>query len=138
MDDLDHRLIAELRVNARATVPTLAKLLGVARGTVQTRMDRLIANGVIAGFTVRLKDHDATDRIRGIMMIELEGRNVKGVVASLRKNPGFAALHTTNGLWDLIAEIDVPSMAEFNRLLTGIRIMEGISKSETHLLLGPA
>lgn len=138
MDDLDHRLIAELRVNARATIPTLAKLLGVARGTVQSRMDKLIANGTIAGFTVRLKDHETADRIRGVMMIELEGRNVKGAVAALRKNPGFAAMHTTNGLWDLIAEIEVPSMAEFNRLLTGIRVMEGISKSETHLFLGPA
>lgn len=138
MDDLDHRLIAELRVNARATVPTLAKLLGVARGTVQTRMDRLIANGTIAGFTVRLKNHDASDRIRGVMMIELEGRNLKGAVATLRKNPGFAAVHTTNGLWDLIAEIDVPNMSEFNRLVTGVRVMDGIQKSETHLFLGPA
>jgi len=138
MDDLDHRLIAELRVNARATIPTLAKLLGVARGTVHARMDKLVANGIIAGFTVRLKDHDAGDRIRGVMMIELEGRNVRGTVAALRKNPGFATLHTTNGLWDLIAEIEVPDMAEFNRLLTGIRVMGGISKSETHLFLGPA
>jgi DNA-binding Lrp family transcriptional regulator len=138
MDDLDHRLIAELRVNARSTIPTLAKLLGVARGTVQTRMDRLIANGTIAGFTVRLKEHASTDQIRGIMMIELAGRNVKGITVALRKNPGFAAVHTTNGLWDLIAEIEVPNMGEFNRLLTSIRVMEGIEKSETHLFLGPA
>ena len=138
MDDLDHRLIAELRVNARSTIPTLAKLLGVARGTVQTRMDRLIANGTIAGFTVRLKEHASADQIRGVMMIELEGRNLKGAVAALRKNPGFAAVHTTNGLWDLIAEIEVPNMSEFNRLVTGIRVMEGIAKSETLLFLGPA
>ncbi|HEV2675634.1 MAG TPA: Lrp/AsnC family transcriptional regulator [Aliidongia sp.] len=138
MDDLDHRLIAELRVNARSTIPTLAKLLGVARGTVQTRMDRLIANGTIAGFTVRLKEHTSADQIRGVMMIELEGRNLKGAVAALRKNPGFAAVHTTHGLWDLIAEIEVPDMSEFNRLVTGIRVMEGIAKSETHLFLGPA
>jgi DNA-binding Lrp family transcriptional regulator len=137
MDDLDHRLIAELRVNARSTVPTLAKLLGVARGTIQTRMDRLIASGIIAGFTVRLKETEPTDRIRGVMMIELEGRNVKSVVAALRKNPGFSGLHTTNGLWDL-AEIEVADMPAFNRLVSGIRIMEGISKSETHILLGPA
>ncbi len=44
MDDLDHRLIAELRVNARATVPTLAKLLGVARGTVRFNL----LNGYLA------------------------------------------------------------------------------------------
>jgi DNA-binding Lrp family transcriptional regulator len=138
MDDLDHRLIAELRVNARATTPTLAKLLGVARGTVQTRMDRLIANGTIAGFTVRLKAQGSTDRIRGVMMIELAGKNVRGLTAALRKNPGFTAVHSTNGLWDLIAEIEVSDLGEFNRLATAVRMMDGVEKSESHLFLGPA
>ena len=49
MDDLDQRLISELRINARASIPTLASILGVARGTIQSRMERLIASGVIAG-----------------------------------------------------------------------------------------
>ncbi|HCH73304.1 MAG TPA: AsnC family transcriptional regulator [Ochrobactrum sp.] len=138
MDDLDQRLISELRINARASIPTLASILGVARGTIQSRMERLIASGVIAGFTVLLKDHGSTDMIRGIMMIELTGRNIKSVIATLRKNPGFSAVNTTNGTWDLIAEIEVPNMNEFHRLVTGIRAMDGIAKSETHIFLGPA
>lgn len=138
MDDLDQRLISELRINARASIPTLASILGVARGTIQSRMERLIASGAIAGFTVRLKDHGSTDMIRGIMMIELTGRNIKSVIATLRKNPGFSAVNTTNGTWDLIAEIEVPNMNEFHRLVTGIRAMDGIAKSETHIFLGPA
>ena len=101
-------------------------------------MDRSIASGIIAGFPVRLKETESTDRIRGVMMIELEGRNLKRVVAALRRNPGFSGLHTRNGLWDLVAEIEVADMAAFNRLVSGIRIMEGVSKSETHILLGPA
>lgn len=138
MDDLDQRLISELRINARASIPTLASILGVARGTVQSRMERLIASGMIAGFTVRLKDHGPTDMIKGIMMVELTGRNIKNVIASLRKNPGFAALNITNGNWDLIAEIEVPNMNEFHRLVTTVRAMEGVAKTETHLFLGPA
>ncbi len=138
MDDLDQRLISELRVNARASIPTLASILGVARGTVQNRMERLIASGVIAGFTVRLKDHGSTDMIRGVMMIELSGRNIRNVIATLRKNPGFSALNTTNGAWDLIAEIEIPNMNEFHRLVTGVRAMDGVAKTETHLFLGPA
>jgi DNA-binding Lrp family transcriptional regulator len=93
---------------------------------------------MIAGFTVRLKDHGPTDMIRGIMMVELTGRNIKNVIASLRKNPGFAALNITNGSWDLIAEIEVPNMNEFHRLVTTVRAMEGVAKTETHLFLGPA
>ncbi|MDP2698658.1 Lrp/AsnC family transcriptional regulator [Thalassospira sp.] len=138
MDDLDRRLIAELRVNARASVPKLAQLLDVAPGTVKTRMDRLTDSGVIAGFTVRLRD-DATDgTIRGVMMIELADRNVKALVATLRKNLGFAALHTTNGQWDLIAEIQVPGLADFHQVVTTVRALDGVAKTETYLFLGPA
>lgn len=138
MDSLDYRLIAELRANARASVPTLAELLGVARGTVKNRLDRLLAGGVITGFTVRLRDDTAVGRVRGVMLIELEGKRVRAVVASLRANIGLAAVHTTNGQWDLIAEIDVANLAEFNRVVSDIRAMDGIAKSESHLMLGPA
>lgn len=138
MDDLDQRLISELRINGRASVPSLASILGVSRGTVHNRMERLIDRGVIAGFTIRLRDQGPTEAIRGIMMIELSGRNIKSVIATLRKNPGFSAINTTNGTWDLIAEIEVSNLNEFHRLVTGIRSMEGIAKSETHIFLGPA
>lgn len=138
MDDLDRRLIDELRVNARASVPTLAKLLGVARGTVQTRLDRLLSSGTVTGFTVRLRDRAEGDSIRGVMMVELSGRNIKAVVVNLRRIPGIAALHTTNGLWDVIAEIEVGSLQEFTRVLTEVRSMEGVAKSESHLFLGAA
>ena len=138
MDDLDRRLLAELRINARASVPKLAQLLGVAAGTVKTRMDRLTEQGVIAGLTVRLRDNAADGTIRGMMMIELSGKNVKSMVATLRKNLGFAALHTTNGQWDLIAEIQVPALSDFHQTVTTVRAMDGIAKTESYLFLGPA
>ncbi len=136
MDDLDRRLIEELRLNGRASVPTLAGLVGVSRGTVQTRLDRLIAAGTIAGFTIRLKDRANDEVIRGVMMIELAGRGIRTVVAHLRRLPGIAALHTTNGLWDLIGEIEVATLQDFNRVVSEVRSMEGVAKSESHLFLG--
>lgn len=138
MDELDHRLIAELRINGRASIPKLATLLGVARGTVQTRLDKLLANGAIAGFTVKLKDHAGDNRIRGIMMIELTGRHKKPVIAALKKLPGFSEIHLTNGIWDLIAEIEVGSLAEFNQVVTDTGEHEGVGKTESYLFLGPA
>jgi DNA-binding Lrp family transcriptional regulator len=138
MDDLDRRLIAELRINGRASIPKLAQLLGVASGTVKNRMDRLIESGAIAGFTVRLRDDASDGTIRGVMMIELAGRNVKALVATLRKDLGFSALHTTNGEWDLVAEIEVGNLPEFNQVVTRVRALEGVAKTETYLFLGPA
>lgn len=138
MDDLDHRLIAALRADGRASLSELSKKLGVSRGTVQNRLNRLIEAEVILGFTVRLKSATATDRIRAIMMIEVSGKSTRRVVQALRGLPQVHALHSTNGAFDLIAEIEVANLAEFDRLLSSVRSIEGIARSETSLLLAPA
>ncbi|PYE86355.1 Lrp/AsnC family transcriptional regulator [Phyllobacterium leguminum] len=138
MDDLDNRLIAALRQDGRAPLSKLADILQVSRGTVQNRLDRLIANGVILGFTVRVKDMSGAERIRAMMTIEVVGRNTHKAVQSLRKIPEILSLHTTNGAWDLIAEIEVASLIDFDRVLNSVRLIDGIARSETSLLLAPA
>lgn len=138
MDDLDHRLIAALRINGRASLSELAKALGVSRGTVQNRLDRLIASDVILGFTVRLKSAAEANRIRAIMMIEVSGKNTRKIAQTLRGLPQIHALYSTNGPFDLIAEIDVENLAEFDRVLSSVRMIDGIARSETSLLLAPA
>ena len=138
MDDLDHRLIAELRINGRASVPKLADILGVARGTIQTRLDKLIASGTIKGFTVRLREGQHADLIRAIAMIELGGRHIAATISKIKKIPGFVAVSTTNGHWDLIGEIEVPTMNDLNRLASIVRQLDGVEKSETFIILGPA
>jgi DNA-binding Lrp family transcriptional regulator len=138
MDDLDARLIAALRQDGRAPLSKLASILSVSRGTVQNRLDRLVASGVILGFTVRVKDTGAVERIRAIMMIEVVGRNTHQVIQSLRRIPEILSLHTTNGAWDLVAEIEVASLVDFDRVLNSVRLIDGIARSETSLLLAPA
>lgn len=138
MDDLDQRLIAALRIDGRAPLSKLADILGCSRGTVQNRLDRLIGNGVITGFTVRLKDDANADKVRAIMMIEVTGKTTAKVVRALRLMPEIVALHTTNGAWDLVAEIEVLSLIEFDRALHRIRMVDGISRTDTSLLLASA
>jgi len=138
MDDLDRRLIAELRLNGRASFSELAKTLGVSRGTVQNRLDRLVASGVILGFTLRLKSAAASERIRAIMMVEVSGKNTRRIAQSLRGLPQVQALYSTNGPFDLIAEIEVADLAEFDRVLSEVRMIDGVARSETSLLLAPA
>jgi DNA-binding Lrp family transcriptional regulator len=136
MDDLDHRLLALLRGDARASVASLAKKLGVARGTVQNRMARLQADGTIVGYTVRLKpDIQEQNRIRAIMTIAAEGNQVDSVVKALRGEPAVASVHSTNGRWDLVAELRTDTLASFDRVLAKISRMPGVSSSETSLLL---
>lgn len=135
MDDTDRQLIALLRVNARLPVATLAKKLGVSRGTVQNRMAKLEKDGTIAGYTLRLRPEAEGQRIRGIMTIATEGRPVEHVLKVLRGDPSIAALHTTNGRWDLVAEIRADTLEEFDQVLLRVGRVEGVSRSETSLLL---
>ena len=135
MDDLDHQLIALLRADARTAVATLAKKLGVARGTVQNRIARLEADGTIAGYTVRLKPDIEDHQIRALMTIAVEGNQVDAVVKTLRGEPAVAGLHSTNGRWDLVAELHTDSLASFDRVLARISRMPGVLSSETSLLL---
>jgi DNA-binding Lrp family transcriptional regulator len=135
VDDLDHRLLALLRGDARASVASLAKKLGVARGTVQNRMARLAADGTIVGYTVRLKPDIEEQHIRALMTIAVEGNQVDAVVKALRGEPAVAGLHSTNGRWDLVAELRTDSLASFDRVLARISRMPGVSSSETSLLL---
>lgn len=136
MDDLDHRLLALLRSDARESVASLAKKLGVARGTVQNRMARLQSDGTIVGYSVRLKpDIQEQHQIRAVMTIAVEGNQVDGVVKALRGEPAVASVHSTNGRWDLVAELRTDSLESFDRLLAKISRLPGVSSSETSLLL---
>ena len=135
MDDTDRRLIALLRENARVPVATLAHLLKVSRGTVQNRIDRLTADGVISGFTVRLKPEAEPQRVRAITMVAVDGEHATAVVKALRGLPEVHALHTTNGRWDIVVELGVDSLEAFDHALQHIQLIKGISNSETSLLL---
>jgi DNA-binding Lrp family transcriptional regulator len=135
MDDTDRRLIALLRDNARLPVATLAQLLKVSRGTVQNRIDRLLAEGVIGGFTVRLKPEAEPQRVRAITTVAVEGEHAAAVIKALRGIPEVQALHSTNGRWDIVVELGVDSLAAFDQALQRIRLIKGIANSETSLLL---
>jgi DNA-binding Lrp family transcriptional regulator len=134
MDDLDHRLIAALRHDARAPVAALAQALGVARGTVSNRMARLEADGVITGYSVRLRPDAAPDEIRAWTSLAVEG-NQHAVIRALLGEPGVAALHDTNGRWDLLVELRVADLDALSRTLERIRAIPGISASETSVHL---
>ena len=135
MDEIDRQLLGLLRVNARTPVATLAKKLQIARGTVQNRMSKLEREGVIAGYSVRLKPEVDEHRIAALMTIAVEGNNADKVLRTLRGDPAVQTLHTTNGRWDIVAELRADSLEAFDKVLGRIRQVDGIVSTETSLLL---
>ncbi|MGL3805761.1 Lrp/AsnC family transcriptional regulator [Paeniglutamicibacter sp. R2-26] len=135
LTDLDRQLLSALREDGRASVASLARKLGVARATVNSRLDRLLASGTIVGFTVRVRDEVDPLAIRAITLIGVEGRSANKVIRELRGFPEIRALHTTNGGWDLVAELATENLSGFDNVLGRIRSVEGVVNSETSLLL---
>ncbi len=135
MDETDRKLIALLRANARAPVAALAKTLKVSRGTVQNRIDRMMARRDIVGFTVKARAESEAERVRAIMAIAIERERSGAVLRALRGFPQVEQVHMTNGRWDMIAELNTESLAAFSAALDGIRMIDGISATETSLLL---
>ena len=135
LTELDRRLLAVLREDGRAPVAELARRLGVTRATVTARLDRLVATGVVVGFTVRVREDATTGGVRAISLIEVAGRSTDAVITALGGFPEIESLHTTNGAWDLVAEVRAPDLAAFDALLARIRSVPGVANSETSLLL---
>jgi DNA-binding Lrp family transcriptional regulator len=135
MDDKDRQLITLLRQNARLPVAALAQSLGVSRGTAQNRINRLIAHGTIQGFTIRVPQEAEPARIRAITMVSVDGERTERIIKQLRGYPEIAEIHTTNGRWDLVLELNTESLEAFDQALRSIRQIKGIAGSETSLLL---
>lgn len=135
LDDLDLKLISALRRDGRASISELAGRLKVARATVRSRIERLIASGEIAGFTVLTKADVTAAPVRALTLICIEGRGTERIVAHLQGMPAVQAVHSTNGRWDLIIELATETLKELDDVLVRIRRFEGITSSETNLYL---
>ncbi len=135
LDEMDQRLIAELRRDGRASLSDLANRLGLARATVRARMERLQQRGEIVGFTVLTRGDVSAMPVRGLMMIAIEGRGQERITARLVGLPEVLAVHSTNGKWDLICEIGARTLEELDGLILKVRGYEGVLASETNLLL---
>lgn len=135
MDELDQRLIAALRRDGRASLSELAIDLGVTRTTVRARLARLVQSGEIAGFTVLTRADVHPSPVRGLMMLGIEGRGTDRIMQRLAGMPEVTAFHTTNGTWDLIVEIGTRTLPALDEVLFAIRRLDGVTRSETNLLL---
>jgi DNA-binding Lrp family transcriptional regulator len=136
LDDTDRRLLALLRDDARRSASSLAAALGVSRGTVQNRIAKLLREGAVQGFTVRLlPEADRKGGVRAVTTIEIRGRTATGVLKALKGLPEVQALHTTNGRWDLVAELAAESLEALDQALSRIRLLDGVANTETSILL---
>lgn len=135
LDETDHRLIAALRRNARAGLSDLAAELGLSRATVRSRLQRLLASGEIAGFTVITRTDLAPSPVRALTLVAIEGTGTDRAVARMLAMPAVQAVHSTTGRWDVIVELAADSLDALDQTVARIRKLDGVTSSETNLLM---
>ncbi len=135
MDTTDTTIIRILRRNGRASISDMALELGLSRATVRARIEKLEQSGEISGYSVVMRGDLEDFPVRAIILIALEGRGFDRVLGRLAALIEVRTLHTTNGKWDIIIEIDAQSLPELDDVLRRIRLIDGITTSETNVLL---
>ncbi|ABC24262.1 Lrp/AsnC family transcriptional regulator [Rhodospirillum rubrum] len=136
LDDLDRRLIGLLREDARLPVSSLAHALGVSRGTVQNRIDRLRDSGEVLGFTLRLRS-EAGSGVRAVCLVSEQTRDASAILAALKRIPEARGVHTTNGRWDIMVDLAADTLEDLDRAIGQIRALGGVTDTETLVLLTP-
>lgn len=134
IDATDTQLLSLLRENARAPVTELARRLGLARTTVQARIERLENTGAIAGYTLRISDLTRSV-LAATVLISIEPRSAPAVLDRLRSLPGVKTVHTTSGRFDLLAQITAATTAELDDTLDRIGEARGVISSESLIQL---
>ncbi len=135
MDETDKSLVSLLRHDGRLSLSDLALRLDLTRATVRTRLAKLQERGDILGFSVVTKEDVLRDPVRGLMMIAIEGRGTDRIIRQLNGMPEMRQVYSTNGRWDVIVEIGTATLEDFDQVLTRVRKLDGVSASETSLLL---
>jgi DNA-binding Lrp family transcriptional regulator len=132
-DPTDRKLIALLREDARASAALLGRKLGLARTTVQSRIDRLIARRVISGFTVRMGDE--REQIVAQVMITAAPKLAPRAEAALRALPEVRRLYSVSGRFDLIAVLVSDTVGEMDSAIDRIGALEGVERTESSIVL---
>ena len=131
MDDIDRTLIRELSTDARTSISTLARRVGLARTTVQARLEKLERSGVIAGYTVKLGDATRLNRIRATVLVQFDPRTGPHVVQRLRSMPEVEVAHTASGRFDLVLQLGTPNTERLDKVLDEIGAIKGVQSSES-------
>lgn len=131
LDDIDRRLLALLGANARMPVARLGARLGLARTTVQARLDRLERTGVIAGYTVRLSEATRAGQIRATVLIHITPAAQAPVLRQLERLPAVERVNTTSGRFDLACQLRAPTTLALDQTLDVIGEIDGVLALET-------
>ena len=135
IDPTDQQILALLREDGRASTALLGRRLGLSRTTVHSRIERLLARGVITGFTVRMGADTEREQIQAHVLITVVPKLQARAEAALRRLPEVRKLYAVSGQHDSIAIVVTGTVSEMDRVLDQIGSLDGIDRTVSSIVL---
>lgn len=135
IDGKDKELIALLSANSRTSTANLARILGMSRTTITSRIERLEKRGVITGYTVQFSEDYERGRIQAHVMISSDPKSSAHIVRALKNISAVRDLHAVNGVYEMLALISAESTQHLDEVLDLIGNTDGITKTTSSIIL---
>jgi DNA-binding Lrp family transcriptional regulator len=133
IDDTDEKIIQILQADSRKAFVEIANQIGLSESAVRRRVKNLVDGGSIKRFTLEL---GATDKTSAITLISVSSTaDTSAVSAKLMKLGGVEVVYEITGQYDIAAIIAAPAIVEINECIDDIRKIEGVSDTNTVIIL---
>ena len=135
IDELDAKLIAELRAHPRLGLLEVSRRLGVARGTVQARLAKLEQRGVVVGYGPEIDPAEVGHPIMAFVMLELTQGRLAEAVDALEATPEVLAVDAVSGPQDLVCRIAARDTEHLQAIVNSLLASEAIRRSTSYVIL---
>ncbi|MGI9368408.1 MAG: Lrp/AsnC family transcriptional regulator [Ruegeria sp.] len=136
MDQLDRRIIAALQHNARESTTNVAAKLGVARTTVHERINRMEDRGVIAGYSVVLRQAQDEPKVQVVVLLEVQQKETTRIIKRLDAYPEVKLCLSINGDFDLLLSAEAPRIEDLDILVDELAAIPGVLRTNTSVVFG--
>jgi DNA-binding Lrp family transcriptional regulator len=136
LDDIDRRMIDELRRDGRLSAPALAEAVGIGRATAYSRLDRLVDAGVITGFSARVDPSAVGLTVSALVLVNVRQGLWRDLREQLSSLPGVEWLGVATGRFDFLLMVRADSLAHLRDVaLHELQQIDGVRSAETVVLL---
>ena len=135
IDELDARLIAELRAHPRLGLLEISRRLGVARGTVQARLSKLEGRGVVVGYGPEIDPAELGHAIQALVMLELTQGRLAEAIDALEATPEVLEVDAVSGPQDLICRVAARDTEHLQEIVNRLLAAEAIRRSTSYVVL---
>ena len=136
LDEVDRRILGELRADAKLPQAALAARLGLSRSAVQERIKRLERDGVILGYTLRTAAQKP-DRVRAYLLVKGSGPSHDRAVHLLEGFPEVRVADSVSGDIDLVLQVEAERLEDINHVRDELAKLPGIGSTRTLLVMQP-